>query len=120
MKQQTAQWAVCCLSTSQTCNIPHGGIYSLGMNTNLKNKVQNRLNRIEGQIRGVKRMVEEEKYCVDIITQAQAIKSALSAFEALMLENHLETHVAHQMRHGKGEKAVKEILKIYNVSQKKK
>lgn len=79
-----------------------------------------RLNRIEGQVRGIKKMVDEEKYCVDIITQAQAIKSALSSFESLMLQNHLETHVMHQMIHGKGDKAVKEILKIYHVSQKKK
>lgn len=90
------------------------------MKPDMKNKLKGRLNRIEGQVRGIKRMVENEKYCVDIITQAQAIKSAVGAFEALMLQNHLETHVAHQMKHGQGDKAVREILKIYNVSQKKK
>lgn len=90
------------------------------MKLDLKNKLTNRLNRIEGQVRGIKKMVDDEKYCVDIITQAQAIKSALGSFEAIMLQNHLETHVMHQMSHGKGDRAVKEILKIYNVSQKKK
>jgi len=78
-----------------------------------------RLRRIEGQVRGLQRMVEEETYCVDVITQAYAIKSALGAFEGLMLKNHLETHVADQMRHGKENKAVGEILKIYRVSQRK-
>lgn len=97
------------------------GVYNVSdMNPDMKNKLRGRLNRIEGQVRGIKKMVEEEKYCVDIITQAQAVKSALGAFEAVMLQNHLETHVMHQMTHGKGGKAVKEILKIYNVSQKKK
>lgn len=90
------------------------------MKPDIKNKLQSRLNRIEGQVRGIKKMVDEEKYCVDIITQAQAVKSALGAFESLMLENHLETHVVHQMSHGKGDKATKEILKIYNLSQRKK
>ncbi|MEX2013918.1 MAG: metal-sensitive transcriptional regulator [Parcubacteria group bacterium] len=86
----------------------------------IKKGLKSRLNRIEGQVRGVQKMVDEEKYCIDIITQAQAIKSAVSAFESLMLKNHLETHVIHQMKHGKGEKAINEILKVYNVSQKKK
>lgn len=90
------------------------------MNPDIKNKLRSRLNRMEGQVKGIKKMVEEEKYCVDIITQAQAVKSALGAFESLVLENHLETHVIHQMSHGKGGRAIKEILKIYNVSQKKK
>ncbi len=70
-------------------------------------------------MRGLERMVEGEKYCVDVITQAQAIKSALSSFEGVMLKNHLETHVVDQIRDGKEHKAVEEILKVYRVSQRK-
>lgn len=65
-------------------------------------------------------MVEEEKYCVDIITQASAIKEALSGVEDLVLENHLSTHVLHQVKSGKEQKAISEILKVYKLAQKKK
>jgi len=65
-------------------------------------------------------MVEEEKYCIDIITQAGAIKEALSGVENLILQNHLETHVLHQMKTGKEKIATDEILKIYKLAQKKK
>lgn len=52
-----------------------------------------RLARIEGQVRGVGKMVEDGRYCIDIVRQVQAIKAALSGFEALVLEDHLETCV---------------------------
>ncbi len=65
-------------------------------------------------------MVDEEKYCIDIIIQASAIKEALSGVEDLILENHLSTHVVHQMKSGKVKQAVAEILKIYKLAQKKK
>lgn len=89
------------------------------MKADLKKQVQNRLNRIQGQVAGLARLVEKDTYCIDIITQAQAIKSALSAVESMMLKNHLETHVVEQMRGKSQKKAVEEILKIYKVSQKK-
>ncbi len=89
------------------------------MRTDLKKQLQNRLNRIQGQVAGLSRLVENDTYCIDIITQAQAIKSALSAVESLMLKNHLETHVVEQMRGKNQQKAVEEILKVYKVSQKK-
>ncbi len=65
-------------------------------------------------------MVDEEKYCVDIITQASAIKEALSGVEDLVLENHLSTHVLHQVKNGKEKTAITEILKVYKLAQKKK
>ncbi len=71
-------------------------------------------------MKGLMQMVEDEKYCIDIITQSSAIKEALSGVEHLMLENHLATHVLHQMKSGKEEKAIDEILKIYKLAQKKK
>jgi len=86
----------------------------------MKKTLKNRLNRIEGQVRGLQKMVQDEKYCIDVITQAQAIKSAMGAFETLMLKNHLETHVMHQMKHDEEDKAIDEILKVYKVSQKRK
>lgn len=90
------------------------------MNKTIKSQAARRLKIIEGQIRGLQLMVEEEKYCIDIITQASAIKEALSGVEGLLLENHLTTHVLHQIKMGKEKKAVEEILKVYKLAQKKK
>jgi len=53
-------------------------------------KLLNRLHRIEGQVRGVARMVEEERYCIDVLTQLQAIRAALARVESEMLKAHLD------------------------------
>ena len=89
------------------------------MKKSTKDRAVRRLKIVEGQIRGLQKMVEDDKYCVDIIIQSLAIKQALSGVEDLVLENHLNTHVAEQMRSGKKDKAVREILKIYKLSKKK-
>ncbi len=89
------------------------------MKAEYKNKAKRRLKIIEGQIRGLQKMVENGKYCVDIIVQAEAVKEALSGIEDLILENHLSTHVIEQMKSGKESKATKEILSLYKLSRKK-
>lgn len=86
----------------------------------VKKSALRRLSIIRGQLNGLFHMVEDEKYCVDIITQSSAIKEALSGVEHLILENHLATHVLEQMKGGKEKKAIEEILKIYKLAQKKK
>jgi DNA-binding FrmR family transcriptional regulator len=96
------------------------GVYNVRMKEKIKLKSVRRLKIIEGQIRGLQKMVEEEKYCVDIITQASAIKEAISGIEDLILENHLSTHVIHQIKHGKEDQSTKEILKIYKLAKRKK
>lgn len=63
----------------------------------------NRLNRIEGQIRGIKKMVENNTYCVDILTQVSAANAALNAFNKELLANHIRTCVANDIRSGKDE-----------------
>ncbi|MBU2124974.1 MAG: metal-sensitive transcriptional regulator [Alphaproteobacteria bacterium] len=55
-----------------------------------KPKVINRLNRIEGQVRGIGRMVEDDRYCVDVLTQIQAVRAALSRVETEVLKDHLD------------------------------
>jgi DNA-binding FrmR family transcriptional regulator len=55
-----------------------------------KSKLANRLNRIEGQVRGVARMVDEDRYCIDVLTQIRAVKAALSRVETEMLKSHLD------------------------------
>ena len=84
-----------------------------------KKLIGNRLKRIEGQIRGLQKMTDEDAYCIDIITQSSAVRSALSAVEDLILENHLSEHVTHQMRQGQEKKAIGEIIDIFKKSKKK-
>lgn len=60
----------------------------------------NRLNRIEGQIRGIKAMVEEERYCVDILTQVSAVQAALNSFNKLLLSNHIKSCVVEEIQSG--------------------
>lgn len=60
------------------------------MQTDIKPKVINRLNRIEGQVRGIGRMVEDDRYCVDVLTQIQAVRAALNRVENEVLKDHLD------------------------------
>ncbi len=59
-----------------------------------------RLNKIEGQVRGVKKMVEEDRYCLDILTQVSAISSALNAFNKKLLSEHIKSCVVHDIQNG--------------------
>lgn len=63
----------------------------------------NRLSRIEGQVRGVKKMLENDAYCVDILTQVSAIGAALNSFNKALLGNHIRTCVAEDIRAGNDE-----------------
>lgn len=63
----------------------------------------NRLSRIEGQVRGVKNMLETDAYCIDILTQVQAITAALNAFNKELLSNHIHTCVAENIKQGNDE-----------------
>ena len=84
-----------------------------------KEKATRRLRIVAGQVKGLEKMVEEDKYCIDIINQSLAVKQALSSFEDFILKNHLSTHALEQMKSGKSEKAIDEILSIYRLSKKK-
>lgn len=66
-------------------------------------KLIHRLNRIEGQVRGIKGMVEKNVYCTDILTQVAAVNAALNAFNKELLGNHIRTCVAQDIRDGKDE-----------------
>lgn len=70
-----------------------------------------RLNRVEGQIRGIKAMVEDERYCVDILTQVSAVQAALNGFARVLLSNHIKTCVVDDIEAGKGDEAVEELCK---------
>ncbi len=65
--------------------------------------MMHRLNRIEGQVRGIRRMVDEDAYCPDILIQVSAIQAALNSFNKILLANHIRTCVAEDIRAGKDE-----------------
>lgn len=83
-----------------------------------KNKLIQRLKIIEGQIRGLEAMIDEDKYCIDVITQTSAVKQALSSIEDTLMEGHLGTCLVSQIQKGQMEKATKEILKVYGLKRK--
>lgn len=88
------------------------------MQKKYQKKLINHLNRIEGQIRGLKGMVEKGRYCPDILIQSLAVENSLESFNAQLLENHLTEHVAHQFQHGESQRAIKELIKIYRLANK--
>ncbi len=83
-----------------------------------KQKLIRRLKIIEGQVRGLEMMIENDKYCIDVITQTSAVKQALSGVEDTLMEGHLGTCLVHQIQKGQMEKATKEILKVYGLKRK--
>ncbi|HLB50816.1 MAG TPA: metal-sensitive transcriptional regulator [Patescibacteria group bacterium] len=89
------------------------------MKKEIKKRILRRLKIIEGQIRGLQKMVDEDTYCIDIITQTSAVRQALSSVEDVMLENHLSTHVVEQIKGGKHKRTTDEILSVYKLSKQK-
>ena len=71
----------------------------------------NRLNRIEGQVRGVKAMLEKDAYCTDIITQVSAVTAALNSFNKVLLSQHMKTCVIEDIKQGK-EETIDDLLTI--------
>ena len=74
-----------------------------------RHDLMNRLKRIEGQVRGLQRMLEEDAWCPDILTQASAVSSALNSFSRVLLSSHIRTCVSEDIRAGRDE-AVNELL----------
>jgi DNA-binding FrmR family transcriptional regulator len=90
------------------------------MKADVKSKVTRQLKVIEGQVRGLQKMVAEDTYCVDVITQASAVRNSLSSVEGKILESHLRTCVVKQMQGEHTDKAVAEILAVYKLAKKTK
>lgn len=67
------------------------------MRSSAKEETRNRLARIEGQVRGIARMVEGDRYCIDVVRQIQAARAALGALEGIVMDDHLQTCVEHAL-----------------------
>jgi DNA-binding FrmR family transcriptional regulator len=86
-----------------------------------KQQLVNRLKSIEGHVRGVQRMVEDDEYCVDIIKQTLAVQRALEKFNSIILERHLEGCVTTAIRSddaGERERVIHELLQVFETSSK--
>ncbi len=77
-----------------------------------KSTLEKRLNRIEGQVRGIARMIEDDRYCIDVLTQVSAVQSALDALALRILEQHLHGCVQHAVKSGSGDHAIAEALQV--------
>jgi CsoR family transcriptional regulator, copper-sensing transcriptional repressor len=82
-------------------------MYGYAMN---KKAVQDRLRRIEGQVRGLQRMVDEDQYCIDILTQVSSVQAALRAVGMGLLDDHVRHCVRESLEHGEGDEKVEELM----------
>jgi DNA-binding FrmR family transcriptional regulator len=71
-----------------------------------------RINRIEGQVRGIGKMIAEDRYCIDVLTQVSAVQAALDALALQLLEHHLHGCVQHAVKSGDGDRAIDEAMTV--------
>ncbi|MBI4059224.1 metal-sensitive transcriptional regulator [Candidatus Microgenomates bacterium] len=78
----------------------------------VKNEAKKRINIIKGQLEGLLKMIEEDKYCIDLLNQSLAIQNSIKSLDALIFEKHLKTHVADQFQHQQ-DKAIEELKRLF-------
>ncbi|MCH7812217.1 MAG: metal-sensitive transcriptional regulator [Chloroflexi bacterium] len=77
-----------------------------------------RLSYIEGHLAGIRRMIDEDKYCVDVLKQTYAVRRAIEKMEALLLDGHLHTCVVTGVRDGREQQVIGELLELYELANK--
>ncbi len=90
------------------------------MTPSIRKSALNRLSRIGGQVRGIARMVEEDRYCIDVITQVQAVRAALARIEQEVLKDHVATCVEHAIMSGNGAEQRRHVTELLAVIDKAK
>jgi DNA-binding FrmR family transcriptional regulator len=83
-----------------------------------KHEVLKRLAYIEGHVRGIRKMVEDDQYCVDILKQTHAVKRALDKLDALLLQGHLRTCVPTGIREGRDEQVTRELTELFELARR--
>ncbi|MBI4492302.1 MAG: metal-sensitive transcriptional regulator [Chloroflexi bacterium] len=83
-----------------------------------KRETLNRLSYIEGHLRGIRKMVEEDQYCVDVLKQFYAVQRALNKLEAVILRDHLASCVVEGMRNGREAEMIQELTELYDLARK--
>ena len=77
-----------------------------------------RLNMIEGHLRGIRKMVEEDTYCVDILKQTYAVQRAIEKFEQVLLRDHLNSCVPNGIREGRDDEVLSELEQLFTLSRR--
>ncbi len=95
-----------------------GVTYPENVIEDIKKRALHRVRILSGQLRGLEKMIENEDYCIDMITQSLAIQKSLGSLNKLLVENHLRTHVTAQFEAGGDdrERAVEELLRVFELS----
>jgi DNA-binding FrmR family transcriptional regulator len=89
------------------------------MEQDLKKRALHRTKILKGQLEALLRSIESEEYCTSLLHQSYSIQNSLKSLDKLLLENHLKTHVQHQMQDKKGqEKAIDELIELYTSSHR--
>jgi len=88
------------------------------MRAETKQDALKRMSYIEGHLQGIRRMVEDEKYCVDILKQTFAVRRAIEKLEGIILDNHLHTCVIEGIRDGREDEVIGELLELYELANK--
>jgi DNA-binding FrmR family transcriptional regulator len=88
------------------------------MKEGTKRDALKRLNYIEGHLAGVRRMIEGDQYCVDVLKQTYAVRRAIEKMEALLLDGHLHTCVVEGVREGREDEVVGELLQLYELANR--
>ncbi len=85
---------------------------------NSKQECVKRLNYVEGHLQGIRRMIENDRYCVDVLKQTYALRRAIEKLEQIMLRGHLHSCVIEGVRDGREDQVLDELLELYSLSQK--
>jgi DNA-binding FrmR family transcriptional regulator len=85
---------------------------------NSKKEALKRLAYIEGHLKGIRKMVEEDQYCVDVLKQTYAVQRAIDKFEAILLSGHLSSCVPAGIREGRDEEVITELRELFELSQR--
>jgi CsoR family transcriptional regulator, copper-sensing transcriptional repressor len=88
------------------------------MQSDKRTEVLKRLSFIEGHLQGIRRMVEQDKYCVDILKQTYAVRRAIEKMEGLMLDNHLHSCVIDGIKDGRQDEVMGELVELYELAGK--
>ena len=93
--------------------------HSHGVDQAIKKRAVHRAKIIQGQLVGLAKAIESETYCTDLLLQSLSIQRSLKSLDALLLENHLKSHVATQIQEKDGlDRVVQELIKVYQLSTK--
>ena len=97
---------------------PGDGYPGCDMKESVRKEALKRLSYIEGHLQGIRRMIEEDKYCPDILRQTYAVRRAIEKLEALILDGHLHTCVIDGIRQGREEEVVAELMELYSLANR--